>query len=227
MQAQDYLGALWAVGLRTAACTRADVERALADRQIVRTWPMRGTLHFVAAEDVRWMLELLTPKVIERAAGRRGQLGLDDETVRRAGELFAAALSDAKALTRAEMMGVLEAGGIRTDGQRGYLLLWHHAQRGLLCFGPARGKQQTFVLLDRWVAPAPPVPREEALARIARRYFEGHGPATVEDLARWSGLTLTDARAGLAAVQPELRRTTLEGVEYWSTQGDELAERRA
>lgn len=65
LQAQDYLGGLWAVGLRTRSATELDVERALADRTILRTWPMRGTLHCVAASDARWMLDLLA-----RTAGK-------------------------------------------------------------------------------------------------------------------------------------------------------------
>src|SRR5262245_65083848 len=79
VQAQDYLGAMWAVGLRMRNAVEADIERALADRTIIRTWPMRGTLHFVAAADIRWMLELLTPRVVGSNAQRLlRQFGLDE-----------------------------------------------------------------------------------------------------------------------------------------------------
>ena len=216
LQAQDYLGSLWAIGLRTTGCTQADIEAAITDRTIVRTWPMRGTLHFVAAEDVRWMLDLLAPRVIQRSAGRNLQLGLDAETIALAGELFARALAGGARLTRGEMMGLLGEAGISTEGQRGYHLLWHHAQGGLICLGPMDGKQQTFVLLDEWVPPAEPLPRDEALARIARRYAVGHGPVAAEDLARWAGLTTTEARAALAGASDSLARTDSDGVEYWA-----------
>ncbi len=217
VQAQDYLGSLWAIGLRGGdACTRAHVELAIAERQIVRTWPMRGTLHFVVAEDARWMLELLAPRAIERAAGRHRQLGLDAETIDRAGALFASAMQSGGRQTRPELMRLLEDAGIQTEGQRGYHLLWIHAQRGLICLGPMSGKQQTFVLLDDWVPAVPPIPREEALARIARRYVVGHGPATAEDLARWTGLTLSDARFGLTQALHALDRAEINGVEYWT-----------
>jgi hypothetical protein len=216
VQAQDYLGSLWAIGLRTDGCTQSDIEQAIAERSIVRTWPMRGTLHFVAAEDIRWMLDLMATRVIERSASRNRQLGLDAETFARAGDIFSAALEGERRLTRAELMQLLERGGISTEGQRGYHLLWHHAQQALICLGPTRGKQQTFVLLDEWVPPAPRVSREEALARIAGRYFAGHGPATFEDLARWTGLTRTDTRAGLSEVAGGLTRSEISGVEYWS-----------
>src|SRR5690349_13483093 len=66
VQAQDYLGSLWAIGLRTRDATEAGVEAAEARRAIVRTWPMRGTLHFVAADDARWITRLLAPRIIER-----------------------------------------------------------------------------------------------------------------------------------------------------------------
>ncbi len=220
LQAQDYLGSLWAIGLRTTGCTHAEVETAIAERTIVRTWPMRGTLHFVAAEDVRWMLDLLAPRVIERSAGRNLQLGLDAETIALAGELFARALEGGARLTRGEMMGLLGQAGISTEGQRGYHLLWHHAQAGLICLGPMEGRQQTFVLLDEWVPPAEPLPRDDGLARIAARYAVGHGPVTAKDLARWSGLTITEARAGLAGAGESHARAERGGIEYWAAAGE-------
>ena len=224
IQAQDYLGSLWAIGLRTPDCTQADIEAAIEARAIVRTWPMRGTLHFVAAEDVRWMLELLTPRIIERSAGRKRQLGLDDETVARAGEVFTAALRGGARVSRNALMDLLAGAGISPEGQRGYHLLWHHAQTGLICLGPMEGKQQTFVLLDEWVPPSEPVPRDEALGRIAERFAIGHGPVTAEDLARWAGLPLGDARAALVSASSALDHTEMDGVGYWSAR-DQRANR--
>lgn len=215
MQAQDYAGAKWSIGLRLPDATDADVEQAIADRTIVRTWPMRGTLHFVAAADVRWLLKLLTPRVIARTAGRSRQLELDEATFARSKELFAGALQGGQQLTRDEMQQLLEGAGISTAGQRGYHILARSAQDGLICFGVPQGKQQTFTLLDEWIAPAKDLARDEALAELARRYFTGHGPATVHDLAWWSGLTLTDARAGLAQVKTQLRQETVNGQTYW------------
>ncbi|HSK47897.1 MAG TPA: winged helix DNA-binding domain-containing protein [Coriobacteriia bacterium] len=215
MQAQDLLGAKWAVGLRAGGCTDADVERALADKQMVRSWMMRGTLHFVAPEDLRWMLEVTAPKLFERVAARERQLQLSAEDFDRAGEAAVDGLQGGKALTRKEMFALFEAAGVSTDGQRGYHLLWHLAQQGLLCFGPMQGKQPTFVLLDEWVPPTEPLTREEALARFARRYFVGHGPATLKDFARWMGLPVGEARLGLQAIAGELRSESLDGTEYW------------
>jgi hypothetical protein len=113
------------------------------------------------------------------------------------------------------MMKLLENGGIRTGGQRGYHILWYLAQSGVICLGPMQGKQQTFVLLDEWVPDARNLPREEALAELAGRYFSSHGPATVHDFAWWAGITVTDARLGLETARLELISEMIEGKEYW------------
>ncbi len=215
LQAQDYHGALWAIGLRTAGTTERDIEQALAERAIVRTWPMRGTLHFVASQDVRWLLALLTPRVITHSAGRYRQLGLDEATFGRSQEVFARALEGGKQFTRAEMLQALAQAGIATTGQRGYHLLGRAAQDALICFGAPRGRQQTFVLLDEWVPKSGGRTRDEALAELTTRYFTSHGPATAQDLMHWSGLTAAEVKAGLAAAGPALTRTTIEDHVYW------------
>jgi len=215
VQAQDYLGALWAIGLRMAAAVESDVEQALADRSIVRTWPMRGTLHFVPAADVRWMLALLTPKVLAAGARRHAELGLDEATVARSREVFVQALQGGQQLTRAELGAALEAAGIATAGQRLYHILWRLGQEGLICFGVRRGRQQTFVLLDDWLPATKQLTRDEALAELARRYFASHGPATDRDLAWWLGSTLGDARAAIDLVGSDLASQQIDGKTYW------------
>jgi hypothetical protein len=185
VQAQDYLGALWAVGLRMRSApesaTEAGVEQALADRRIVRTWPARGTLHFVAAADVRWMLGLLAARVILRSAGRYRQLGLDEATFARSKEVLTGALAGGKQLPREALYRVLDVAGISPAGQRGIHILSRLAQEGVLCFGARQGKQQMFTLLEEWIAPAAPKTRAEALVELTRRYFTSRGPATVQD----------------------------------------------
>lgn len=215
VQAQDYLGCLWAVGARTLDAGEQQVERALAEARIVRTWPMRGTIHLVPPADVRWMLRLLTPRVVQRSQGRHRQLGLDQATFVAGADVIAGALQGGARLTRGELFARLEAAGIATAQQRGYHILVQLAHDGLICFGPRAGKQPTFVLLDEWVPPAPALPRDEALATLAMRYFVGHGPATVADFAWWSGLTLSDARAGLAAVAGRLSVAHAGGEAYY------------
>jgi hypothetical protein len=215
VQAQDYLGALWAVGLRMRSATEASVEQALADRRIVRTWPARGTLHFVAAADVRWMLDLLAPRVIMRSAGRYRQLGLDEATFARSKEVLTGALAGGKQLPREALFRVLDVAGISPAGQRGIHILSRLAQEGVLCFGTRQGKQQTFTLLEEWITPAEPTPRDEALAELTRRYFTSRGPATVQDFVWWSGLTTVEARTGLELARPHLVQEKIGGRTYW------------
>ncbi|HEU4347954.1 MAG TPA: winged helix DNA-binding domain-containing protein [Actinoplanes sp.] len=204
MQAQDMASALWSLGVRLPGSTVDDVNAALERREVIRTWPMRGTVHLVPAADARWMLDLMGVRMLAAAAVRRKSVGLTEADAERAVDLLAAALAGGRRLTRAECMAVLDAGGIAPAGQRGYHLLWYASQRGVTAIAPHVGKEQTFVLLDEW-APEPRTPsREEALALMATWYFRAHGPATVADLARWTGLTITDCRAGVAAAGPAL-----------------------
>jgi hypothetical protein len=206
VQAQDYAGGLWGVGLRTAKALEADVEQAIADRSIVRTWPMRGTLHLVPARDVRWMLRHLASRVLTRSAGRHRALGLDDAVFARSRTLLSRALAGGKRLTRPDAFAVLERGGVSPAGQRGIHILSHLAQEGLLCFGPREGRQPTFVLLEEWLPAAPEPSRAEGLAALTRRYFRSHGPATARDFAWWTGLPQRDAREAMDAAGPGLDR---------------------
>ncbi len=217
VQAQDYRQSLWAIGLRLRPATVADIEQAILDAKIIRTWPMRGTLHFVPPEDARWMLKLSASRMLARDGRRLEQLGLDEGTMERSRGLFYEALKGNRRLSRPEMMTVLEEAGITTGNQRGYHILWYVAQSGLICLGPVQDKQQTFVLLDEWVPDSRELSREESLAELARRYFASHGPATVHDFAWWAGLTLTEARSGLEAAMPGLISEKIDGKEYWMT----------
>lgn len=213
VQAQDDVGAIASIALRSVGRGRDQVMAAFDAAQIVRSWPMRGTLHTVLAADLAWMLELMTPRPRAAGAKRRPQLGLNESDVTRAQDLAVDALTDAR-LTRAELLAVWEGAGLATAGGRGYHLIAELAQRGVLCLGPLRDGGQTFVLLDAWV-PEPRRPgREEALGELALRYFRSHGPATVRDLIRWTGLGAADARDGTALARDQLDTITVDGTEY-------------
>lgn len=215
MQAQDFASAKWAIGRRSPGTTDADVDRELAAGTIVRSWPMRGTLHFVAPEDLRWMLGLTTERMLASAASRQRQLGLTPESLETARAAAVGALEGGRSLTRDELYGVFDRAGHSPEGQRGYHTLWFLAQTATLCLGGRSGRQQTFVLVDEWIPRSRTLEREEALGELALRYFRGHGPATVRDLAWWSSMTLTDARAGLAIARPALAELTLGGTEFF------------
>jgi hypothetical protein len=215
MQAQDYSGALWSIGLRLTNATEAAIERAISNREIIRTWPMRGTLHFVAAADIRWMLELLTPRVIAGSAYREKRLELHETIFARCRKLFTRALSGDRQLAREAMLDLLEREGISTANNRGYHILWRLAQEGLICFAGRSGKEHTFALLGDWVPESKQLDRETALRELAVRYFTSHGPATVQDFVWWSGLKVSDARAGLESTGSRLNREKIGNVDYW------------
>lgn len=215
IQAQDYLGSLWAIGLRLKNVTEKKIERAIVNKKIVRSWPMRGTLHFVASEDLRWMLKLLTPRVIQRSAGLYKQAGLDKNVLSKCRKVVSAALRDGKQLTRNEIYGVLDHSGISTNDQRGLHILGHLAQDALICFGPRKGKQQTFVLLDEWIPPSQMPDRDQAIEKLAVNYFNSHGPATVNDFAWWTGFTLTEAKNAVGMIKSQLAQEMINGVPYW------------
>jgi hypothetical protein len=219
VQAQDYLGALWAVGVRLARGHEQDVERALAERTIVRSWPLRGTLHFVAAADARWMIEHFAPKVAASAANRLAALGIDGAVLSRARRAVVASLEGGRRLSRPAVYRVLERARISAAGERGLMVLWRLAHEGLVCLGPREGKQHTVVLLDEWIPPMKRLQRDEALGELGRRYFTGHGPATAHDFAWWAGLTLADARRAIDLTGTLLVRENIADDVYWSARG--------
>lgn len=215
VQAQDYLGALWAVGLRMKHATEANIEDTLRKGSIIRTWPMRGTLHFVASQDVRWMLSLMTPRIISGSLGRFKQLGLDDDILARTRRIWERALRDGP-LARTEMYAALENASISTAGYRALHLLGRLAQEQFICFGPRQGKQHTFTLFDQWVPSTKPKTTEEALGEISIRYFTSHGPATVQDITWWSGLTVAQVKQGIAIAGRLLEPRIVEGITYYT-----------
>jgi len=212
MQAQDMASGLWSLGVRLPGRPVGDVTAALERREAIRTWPMRGTVHLVPPADARWMLELMGVRALAGAAKRRETIGLSEATAEHGVEVLAAALKGNR-LTRAECLAALAEAGVELGPQMGYHLLWYASQKGVSCIAPHIGKEQTFVLLDEW-APEPNRPeRTEALGIMALRYFRSHGPATRADFARWTGLTMADTRAGIAAAGGQLTTVHVDGTE--------------
>jgi len=215
VQAQDYAGAKWALGLRLQGATDADIERTFDAGGLVRTHVMRPTWHFVAPADIRWMLALTGPRIIAGNAGRYRELELEQTTLARSSMVLEQALQGGHRLTREEARDALERAGIATDGQRLPHMLAYSELVGITCSGPRRGKQHTYTLLEERVPPAKPLERDEALATLVKRYFCSHGPATLRDFAWWSGLTVADAKVGLAMLRPEMLSETIDDVTYW------------
>jgi hypothetical protein len=170
----------------------------------------------VTPVDIRWLLALTAPRVHAVNGTMYRKLELDDAIFKRSDAALAQALQGGQQLTRDELRGVLQKAGIATEGQlrMGYLMM-HAELEGIVCSGPRRGKQFTYALLDERAPQARTLEREEALAELARRYFGSRGPATVQDYAKWSGLTVADAGRGLEAVEATLRQEVVDGQTYW------------
>jgi winged helix DNA-binding protein len=216
VQSQDYPGAKWAIGQRTRGVTESEIDRLFDEGAILRTHVLRPTWHFVLPEDIRWLLDLTGPRVRAGLAGRYRQLELDGDVFARAGDAFTAALAGGHHLTRPELGEVLLAAGISPEGQRLPHLLLGAELGGLIVSGPRRGKQFTYGLLDERVPKTSKLDHEEAAFELARRYFQSHGPAQLQDFVWWSGLTMADARKGVALAGPVLEHQAVDGKDYWS-----------
>lgn len=218
VQSQDYAGGKWGIGQRTRGVTDADIERELTKGTIVRTHILRPTWHFVAAEDIRWMLALTAPRVRTRMDPYDRKLELDDKVYAKSAAAITRALSQDKELTRPELRQVLERARIGVmDTQRLAHVMMRAELDGLVCSGVLRGKQSTYALLEERLPPARMMDPDEALAELARRYFTTRGPATAQDFSWWSGLRVGDAKRGVEAIQSQLEHRVVDGKTYWFT----------
>jgi winged helix DNA-binding protein len=215
VQSQDYAGAKWALGQRSQAVTDAALDNLFDEGAILRTHVMRPTWHFVVPEDIRWLLELTSPRIRLSLAGRHRQLEIDDEVIGRAQAAFAAALAGGRHLTRPELGQVLREAGIASGGQRLPHLLMAAELDGLIVSGPRRGREFTYGLLEERAPGARALDRDEAVAELTRRYFVSHGPAQLQDFVWWSGLTVADARTGIELAGAALDRQVVDGKDYW------------
>jgi uncharacterized protein YcaQ len=205
VQGQDLRGARLAVRSRTTGLSVADVDAALADRSLLIAWVNRGTLHLIRSEDYAWLHALTTPQLAKGIERRLREERVSEAAAERGVKAIVAALDDGPK-TRDQLREAVTAAGVAPDGQGLIQLMALASLRGLTVRGPMAGKQQAHVLVRDWLGEQPAVDRERALAELARRYLAGHGPAGDSDLARWAGLPLRDARAGLAAIAGELEQ---------------------
>ena len=222
MQAQDYGQAKWALGSRLPGSTEAAMEQAIATKEVVRTWLMRGTIHLAAAKNVRWLLTLLGPRLIASFASRDRELGLDAATVTRCNSILTKALAGGNQLTREEIAAALAQNGILADGPRLSHILYRAGFEQLICFGARRGNSFTYTLLDEWLPASKILQHEEALARLARQYFTSRGPATLTDFTGWSGLSVSDAKAGLEFIKADLYQETIASQSYWHAPAEQV-----
>lgn len=213
MQGQDFLAAKWAVGLRLPNATDSTIEAAIANRSIIRTWALRGTLYLLAASDVRWILDLLRPRLHRLSDSYLRKLDISTADLTKSYDVISQTLQGHQELTRSEVKDALQQASIK--GIPINLLLCRAAFDGLICCGVRRGSENTYTLLDEWVPATRTLEGDEALAELTRRYFTSHGPASIQDFVWWSGLTVGEAKSGIDAVQSQLTQESINGQTYW------------
>lgn len=227
VQSQDYAGAKWALALR-GGHSHAEIERELTAGRILRTHVLRPTWHFVAAEDIRWLLGLTASRVSARMAPYNRHLELTPQIFGRANDVLARALDGGRSLTRAELRPALERLRIGpVSGQRLAHIMMQAELDSVVCSGPVRGKQFTYALLDERAPRATRKSGDEALADLTRLYFTTRGPATASDFSWWSGLLAAEIRRGIGMVGSDLESTTIGARTYWMRPGARDAKRRA
>lgn len=211
VQAQDFSAAKWALALRMRDATNALIEHAYNEGRILRTHLMRPTWHFVTPEDIRWLLQLTSARVNTKCGPNYRKLELDTATFKRSNKALTKALQGGKHLTRAALKKILNQSHIAADDP---LRLAHILLRaeldGVICSGPMQGKQFTYALLDERAPATKPLGRDEALAKLTRRYFTSHGPATVQDFTWWSGLTAADVKRGIELIDRDLKKEMVQ-----------------
>jgi hypothetical protein len=210
VQAQDYTGAKWAIGMRTKSSTHSDIEQAVARGDILRTHVLRPTWHFVLPEDIRWMLALTGPRISQVISRYNPVLGLTPAVLRRTRRVIEKALRDGAHLTRQELGEILQRERVcKVTGERLGRVMMMAEVDGVVCSGACRGKQFTYGLLDLRAPSAAPIDRDDALSRLAGRYFTSHGPASVHDFSWWSGLSVGDARRAVEMLGQSLTAVTV------------------
>ncbi|RBL89837.1 winged helix DNA-binding domain-containing protein [Chitinophaga flava] len=215
VQAQDYAASKWAIGQRLKDITETMLDDAMGNWSIIRTHVLRPTWHFVAPQDLRWMLELTAPRIKAFCSYNDNRWGITPAMISKSHKILEKLLRDKQQLNRLQIAPALREAGISTDEYRLGALLMHAELDRIICSGPRHGKQFTYVLLEEHVAPVASLSREASLATLALRYFTSHGPATLQDYAWWSGLTITEAKRGLDAIQDELVSVAVDGKTYW------------
>jgi hypothetical protein len=215
VQAQDYVGAKWALALRMKKPTDAAIEAAMTRGDFIRTHVLRPTWHLVMPADLRWMMALTGPRVSQSMRSYNLKMGLEDALFRRSHDLIARALEGGKQLTRQELATEIRRAGMKVQSVQHLAHMMMQAELDMVvCSGPLRGKQFTYALVDERVPAAPPIDRDEALLRLARLYFASRSPATLQDFSWWSGLRMGDAKRG--AEVAKLKTVTVAGREYLS-----------
>lgn len=215
MQAQDYIMCKWAVGMRLPHSTEQNVEAAIDKGEVIRTHLLRPTWHLVSSDDIYWMLELTAPQIKQLVKSRDKQLELNEKIYKRSNKIFEDALKDGGSLIREDLKARVEKVKIATDENRMSHLLLRAELDGIICSGVSKNGKRTYALLEERVPKPKQLSKEEALAKLAHKYFTSHCPATLQDFIWWSGLQSKAAKESLEMIKGEFYSELIESQTYW------------
>lgn len=228
VQAENPSQSAWAVASRTSSPEPGPLAATLDSGEVVRTHVLRPTWHYVARADIDWLLALTAPRLFKTFDTQlTRELGLTGRDMER----LSAAVLDHLAATpdrsRDEMTAALRERvsdlAERITGRMVMLLMARLEMERLVVSGRPREGEHTYATYESRVharVDADAFERDEALALLALRYFTGHGPATVKDLAYWATLPVGDVRRGLDAVRDRLESFEHDGRTFWHAPGD-------
>ncbi|MBO4599249.1 MAG: AlkZ family DNA glycosylase, partial [Bacteroidales bacterium] len=220
MQAQEYRLMRWAVEMRTRRPSAKAFKEAYDNGCIIRLHLMRGTWQLVAAEDYWHFLYLCAPKSIAVTKGwmSSNKITIPEEELMLVRYILAQTASDKGSVTKEDLVSALAEKGIRMDEHR----LSYHIRMaefsGTLCSGNLLPMKATYALTADKVGKPNPIDRDEALMRFARKYFQSHQPATLEDFVWWSGLNISDCRKGIELLGKTLHTERWKGREFYLTE---------
>ena len=215
IQAQDYLMSKWAVGVRLSDPALEKVESSINNGEIVRVHVLRPTWHLISSTDIHWMMMLTAQKVKSSFKARYKELELTESVISKTQAIIVRKLSNRSYLTREELAEEFTKSEIRTDANRLSHILFCAELDGLVCSGPIKENKITYALLHEWAPKKTELTKDEALAELARRYFTSRCPATLEDFAWWSNLSVTDSRKALDFVKSGFYSETIGSSTYW------------
>ncbi|MDH6356706.1 winged helix DNA-binding domain-containing protein [Parabacteroides sp. PF5-9] len=215
MQSQAYEMAKWGIGVRLPGTTNALVEEAFNQGRIIRTHILRPTWHFVVAEDFHWMMELSSPRLRPVFLNYGKMRGMDEEAIMKASRLVVPILEKYGHLTRLEIGEHLKTKGVDIDRHDMSHIMSRAELDGIVCNGAVKGNKQTYALLAERVPKGNRLTKEEALEKLARKFFTSHGPATLQDYVWWSGLLTSDARKSVECIKDDFICEEINGKSYW------------
>lgn len=214
MQAQDRNQHLWAIASR-AWCSKEDIIKEYNNGTIVRTWTQRGTIHVISSEDVKRMTQLCATKTLSSFTKRKEYLGINDNQYDRALHCVEEYLSSGPKLRKDIWLYLAECWIPITSGLL-YNILCFAGSSGLIVQWPIINDEQAFVLTSQRIKQSKQYDEQAFIKQLCLRYFSSHGPATIEDLQRWSGLGKTIIKKGISECGDDLQSFEYEEKTYYN-----------